>query len=181
MAILQQLEERMLSLENLLVLQTEIQNAWTSHSQENAKARRVLEKQLRAIQIKIRNITTAISNHGHSRALLNQLNALEQTEADARAELGKLESTAEPTHYTRLQLTELAEQLKHELHDENKTRDTIRGLVARVIARRTDDQITGVMYCNQVNGQVPPWGSEAKTLFELVIPIRKYKTPLYPK
>lgn len=62
-----------------------------------------------------------------------------------------------------------------------KTRATIRGLVARVIARRTDDQITGVMYCNQVNGQVPPWGSEPKTLFELQIPVRKRKAPLYTK
>jgi len=106
------------------------------------------------------------------------LNQLENIEAEHRAELGKLDQQPQPTHYTAPQLKDLAEAIKTDLRDENKTRVTIRGLVTRVIARRTDDQIIGIMHCNKVIGQVPPSGREAMTLFyQLVIPIRKRKAP----
>lgn len=179
--VMRLLTERLLTLENLLVIQAEIQNAWSTHSQENEQARRELEKQIAALQTKIRNITDAITEHGHSKALLNQLDALEIQEADLRASLGQLDSTAEPAEYTRPQLAEIAEAVKAELNDDdiNKKRAALRGVVSRVIAKRTDDRILGAMYCNQVNGTVPPRGSEPNTLlYPISIKIRSKKAPL---
>ena len=178
-AILQQLTERLLSIDFLLKLQTEMQNAWQLHTQESDTTRRIVSKQLTGIQNKIRNITKAIADHGHSKALINQLNGLELQEADLHTQLARLNELTPPTHYTRPQMTELAAGIQRDLTDPNKTRVTLRGIVTRVIVRRTDDQITGVMYCNKVIGQVPPWGTEPKTLFELQIPVRKRKAPLY--
>lgn len=160
---------------------TEIQNAWSERSLETDRARRDIEKSLHGIQAKIRNITRAISDHGHSRALLNQLQALELQENDARAELGKLEQNKQPVNYTRLQLADIAEQLKAELHtdDINAKRSTLRGLIARIVAQRTDDKILGVVYVNQVNGQVPPWGYDPMNVFQIDIAIRRHKAPLH--
>jgi hypothetical protein len=61
-AILQQLENKLLTLESLLVIQTEMQNAWNLHTHESGQARREIEKQLIGVQAKIRNITKAISD-----------------------------------------------------------------------------------------------------------------------
>ena len=176
-AIKDLLIDRLLTLESLLSIQAEIQNAWAVHTRESGRARRDIEKQIRQVQAKIRNVTSAITENGHSKALLNQLNILEAQESDLRSDLGKLESTARPIEYTPPQMSQIAEQIKAELQDESKTRAALRGVVARVIARRTDDQITGVMYCNRVNGQVPPCETEPKTLLEFAVPIRKRKAP----
>ena len=180
-AVLDLLTERLLTLENLLVIQTEMQNAWSTQTSENEQTRRDMEKQLAGVQAKIRNITAAISEHGYSKALLNQLSALEIQEADHRAALGKLDEMKQPEHYTRPQLNDIAAAIKADLNsdDINKKRAALRGLVSRVIAKRTDDRILGTMYCNQVNGTVPPRGSEANTLlYPISIKIRSKKAPL---
>ncbi len=178
--VTRQLTERMLSLENLLLIQTELQTAWDEQTQQTNQARRDLERRLAKVQAKIRNVTGAISDHGHSRALLNQLTSLEIDEAGLRADLGKLDSTPQPTHYTRPQLSEIAEAVKAELNgDENQKRAAVRRLVARIIGRRTDDQIIGVLYCYKVIGDMPPRGRESMTLFyPIEINIRKRKAPL---
>lgn len=174
--VLRIITDRMLSLDFLLVMQTEIQNAWAEQSQQTDRARREIEKQLHGIQNKIRNITRAISEHGHSRALLNQLEGLELQENDARAELGKLEREKQPAIYTPAQLSDLASQLTAELQSDDikQKRSTLRGLIARIVAQRTDDKILGVVYINQVNGNVPPWGHYPNTLFRIEVKIRKY-------
>ncbi len=175
--IFRMLEEQLLTIDKLLLIQTEVQNAWSTYTNDTDRTRHDLEKQLAGIMAKVRNVTNAIAEHGHSKALLNQLSGLELQEGDLRASLTRLENTPRPIAYERLQLEQLAEHIKAELRsdDINKTRATIRGLVARVIARRTDDQITGVMYCNWVIGQVPPREAEPKTLLEFMVPVRKRK------
>jgi site-specific DNA recombinase len=174
------LTERMLALENLLTVQSEIQNAWSSHKDEHEGARRGIEKDLTSVERKITNITQAIAEAGHSRFLLDQLIQLEREETDLRADLEKYNDAAPPKIYTRPQMSEIAEAVKAELNsdDLNKKRAALRGLVHRVIAKRTDDQIIGVMYCNQVNATVPPRGAGANNLlYPIEIKVKKHKAP----
>lgn len=176
------LTERMLTIENLLHIQTEIQNAWVAHSAEHEQARRETEKQLTGIQRRIRNITEAISDMGHSPSLLKQLTDLEAQQTECRSALDKLSDASAPRTYTRPQLAQIAEAVRAELNsdDINKKRVAIRGIVARVIAKRTDDQIVGVLHCNQVNGHVPPRGSGANDLlYPIQLKIKKHKAPVF--
>jgi len=176
------LTERMLQLDTLLALQLEIQNAWASHSEENEQARRETDKRLTGVRARLRNIAKAIADHGHSNALLNQLTQLEIEEGDLRAALEALENIRQPVQYTPPQMTEIAAALKAELesHDQERKRATIRGMIARIVARRTDDQIVGVVYCNQVIGNVPPREHVSKTLlYQIAIPVRRHKAPLH--
>lgn len=182
------LTEELLTLENLLKFQAQIKHAWAERSHTNDKARRELEKQLHSLQNKIRNITNAIAEHGSSRSLLTQLTGLEAQETELRADLARLEHTKAPIEYTPPQMAEIAETLKAELADENTNRASLRGLVVRVIARRTDTHITGVIYCNKGIGSVPPRGAIPITLFEtdtilypIKLPIRKHKAPIPTK
>lgn len=180
-AILDALTEKMLSLDNLLAVQLEIQNAWSLHSQENDKARREQEARLRKVQSKIRNVIEAISEYGKSKALLQELASLEFTEAEGIAALGKFDSAERPMEYTRPQLADIADAVRNELQsdDINKTRAAIRSLVARVIACRTDDQIIGVLECYRVIGRVPPRGAETLTqVYPIVVKIKQRKAPL---
>lgn len=121
-----------------------------------------------------------IKAHGHSKTLLKELTSLEHQEEDLRSALDKYNDTA-PTIYTSPQLRDIAAEITAELNsdDINKKRAALRGIVQRVIAKRTDDQILGLMYCNQVNGHVPPRGSEPNNLlYPISIKIRSHKTPL---
>jgi len=178
--VIRLLTEQMLTLENLLIVQAEIQNAWSDHSAQSDRSRRDKQKELSTVIKEIANITGAIKAHGHSPSLLKELTTLENQEADLRSTLDKYNDTA-PTIYTRPQLGDIAEGVKAELQsdDINKKRAALRGLVQRVIAKRTDDQILGLIYCNQVNGQVPPRGDELNNLlYPISIKIRSHKAPL---
>lgn len=182
--IIRLLEDRLLSLENLLAVQAHVRDEWDQHSTETDKLRNDEKKKLDRVQVKIRNITKAISDHGHSSALLNQLALLEQDEKEIKFTLERLERHTPPREYTRPQLAQIAEQIKQDLHsgENQKIRGQIRGLVERIIAKRTDNEIQGLMYCIPINyqvfGTVPPRGSTPKTLFEILIPIRGKRAPL---
>jgi hypothetical protein len=186
--VIHQLTERMLTIERLLLIQTEMQNAWLTHSEESEKTRRDIEKRMSGVQRQIKNITSAIAETGHSKALLSQLEALERQETDLRIDLERVGDLTPPAHYTRPQLAEIAAALRAELCSEDiqAQRATLRGLVARIVAKRTDDQLLGVMYCIPPNykviGTVPPRGETANTLFrentfEISIPLRSKKMP----
>lgn len=177
-AVIAQLKERLLSLDAMLAIQTEIQTTWDQIAEQSDASARDLDKQLSAVRKRIANTAGAISEHGHSPALLKQLAELEARENDLRAQLDKLASVTRPQAYTRPQLADLASAVSASLDDETQTRATILGIVARVVARRTDDQIIAVMYCNQVIGHVPPRGAEVMTLlYPLEIPVRRRKAP----
>lgn len=102
-------------------------------------------------------------------------------ETEIKAELRAVEQIHPPAQYTSMQLSELAEQIKADLHspDIQQRRATLRGIVSRIIARRTDDEILGVVQCvplnYKVNATVPPRGYSSLTL---LIPIRKRKAPI---
>jgi site-specific DNA recombinase len=172
------LEDHLLTLENLLTIQNEIHNVWLERTEMDARTRMAIEHRLTAVQRKIRNITSAIAEHGYSASLSKQLAQLETQEQDIKAEIEKLQHAKEPVRYQPNELKDIAAQLKEQLHGDT-VRMALRGLIARVIAKRTDDQILGVVYCNQVNGQVPPWGNYPKTLLlDVAVRIRKHKAPL---
>jgi DNA invertase Pin-like site-specific DNA recombinase len=178
-AILDLLEERLLSLDYLLAVQTEMQNAWTAHVEQNGQARRDVEKQIASIQRKINNITKAITESGHSKALLDTLATLEASHAEQRSAIAKMDDASQPKKFTPPQLKHIAAQLKEELHGENQL-TTLRGLIGRIIAKRTDDQIIGVIHFIplKVYGSVPPRGNKGMHLFDFTIPIRKRKAPI---
>lgn len=178
--VIRLLTERLLTLENLLAIQVEIKNAWDDGLQESQRTRSEKQKELAVVVKEIANVTDAIKAHGHSKSLLTELTTLERREEELRSALADLSDTG-PTLYTRPQLADLATALTAELNDDdtNKKRAALRGVVARVIAKRTDDQILGLLYCNQVNGQVPPRGSIPKNLlYPIAIKIRSHRAPV---
>jgi len=160
-----------------IAIQAEIQNAWAVHSQESEQTRRDAEKGLAAIQKKLTNITDAIAEQGHSPALLKMLSSLEKQQADGQSALARMDEIKQPTRYTTPQLKQIAEQLKKELHGE-EVRQTLRGLIGRIVAKRTDDQVIGAIYFipHKVYKDVPPRGSAGFTLFHnFIIQVHKRK------
>jgi site-specific DNA recombinase len=183
--VIRQLEEHMLTLEHLLLVQAEIQNAWALHANDHMESRREIDKRLATVRKKIKNITDAIEEHGSSKSLIKALDNLELQEADLRAEQTRLDEIRTPHEYTRPQLAEIAEQIKQDLHspDIAQRRAVLRGVVERILAKRTDTTILGVMQCIPLNykgnATVPPWGHASLTLFELTIPVTPRKAPYY--
>jgi len=94
--------------------------------------------------------------------LVDDLTSLESNAEDLRVRIDGMTIGDRPRRYTCPQLTEIAGGIKSELtsDDLNAKRGAVRGLVPRIVAKRTDDEIIGVMYVNQIFGNVPPRGNE---------------------
>ncbi len=146
-AVIDALETIALDLENLLAIQSQLKSQYAEIARLHNYESRALERDHKALKKKIERITNAIADHGHSTALMTKLHALEVEEAEILSGMAGLnmDRYAIPDH-DETTLSQLAEQLKASLHNEDEKRLIIRSMISRVVALREESAIRGVVY-----------------------------------
>lgn len=136
-----------------------------------------LTRELRNTTKQIRNLTNAIAERGTSRSLHEALHNAEIKEASLRLQIEQLErDMLEPQTGTHTQLAALAAELKTALHSEDltKKKHAIHMLTVRVVAIRTDAQISSVLNYLPANvciGGGTPIGVQTEDIqFFIIIP-----------
>lgn len=189
--------ENVLTLENMIAMQTRMKTHYEKAQDVNKTERRALDRQLATVKKEITNLTRAIGERGHSKALLDALDQAEIRKTEIEIQLAALRESMKPLpEYTPLSMAELAEQLRADLtgDDEGVKRNLLRALITRIVAHRTDDKIEAVVYyIPPQNANTPgnargggqlgqrgsaPTGSATVDLIQVNIPVKKHKAPL---
>lgn len=181
--ILDTLKEYVLIPEVLQSLQEQIL-AGEAMDQAGLELKRKEEnRSLAGLRRKIRRITGAIAEAGHSRALLDELAILEAEEAEILARLIEIDHQAS-AHLPDLDQTDLSnisETLLDRLESSEVSlvRDTLRGLVERIIVERESDLVRGQItyyFPPDVSNKSPP-GDDIMSLFQrpLGASVRKHR------
>lgn len=142
-AIMAEATTHILDLGNLQTIQSKLIDIY--HHERNAIEIRqtALRNKLISITGKIKHVIDAISEHGHSQALLDQLSKLEQQEIDIRNQLNQDIHLQNPEAQS---IPELFKELKSQLENPASRNHVIRRIFTRIIAKRTDNKIIGVAY-----------------------------------
>jgi DNA invertase Pin-like site-specific DNA recombinase len=148
-AILAKLEDLALDLERLIQFQTRVQKHYKLMGDQTEGQRVKLRRELRDAERHITNLTNAIAERGHSKALLDSLHKAELQGATLRIQLEEMERGIHPPEeLDPITLKALAEEVKDALHsdDLHKKKLAIHMLTSRVIVSREDAQVHGVLY-----------------------------------
>lgn len=130
--------------------------SYSAARRETGQARRALKSQLTAQQKRLAetrrqlsNITAAIAERSHSRALLDKLSQLEAEEADCLAQISKINASLETpiAVKTRSQIADQTARLRAELEtdDPERVMAVLRGLVSRVTVLRKGNMVHGLL------------------------------------
>ena len=183
-AILKHLEDIALDIERLLIFQTRVMEHYQRISDKSAGEKRRLRRELTQQTRKVDHLVDAIADRGHSVALLERLHKAEVEKAALKKELEELENIQPPQELTKLQLSELAGEMKAALYsgDIEKQKHAIHMLAARIIVSRSDAQIDGVLYyipnVNVFLGEGAPAEMQTEGI-QLFIPIPKYTKAIH--
>lgn len=146
-AVIDKLTEDILTPPYIQAILDEQRTARADESISTAARRAEIARQLRAIRLKITNITDAIAEGGQSRALLNRLSDLENDETNRQSELDQIDAWLKtaPINFTPERLERFTTNLRFILNhaDLDAKRKILRGLVARVDVIRTGKAIHG--------------------------------------
>ena len=115
----------------------------------SADQRKSIHQRLSKLRTQIRNITSAIKNHGHSAALLSALAELEHQEIALQSELEQ--SSRIPVSMPRLSLAQLAAQASAATNllqngSLEEKRAVLRGLIYKIKVENIDKQIKGIIF-----------------------------------
>jgi site-specific DNA recombinase len=151
-SIMNEIENHILSLEFMLMVQTS-QQTEQKRTYETLQSEYELTRQdAMSAHRKLVNLVEALSARPNSPALLSALDAAEIETANLDARIVDLQKQLEPHPiYANETLTELADQLRAALTNENTRRETARSLVHRVLVKRegTELQIYAEFYSPQ--------------------------------
>lgn len=146
--VLEKLETLALDLDRLIQFQARVTEHYKRMDTQAEGKRRKLRRDLRDQDKRIKNLTDAIAERGHSKALFDSLHNSEVAAASLRLELEELEKgLLFPKEYTPSQLSQMAEELRFELHsdDIHKKKHAIHMLTSRIIASRSNGRVEGVL------------------------------------
>lgn len=129
---------------------------YSAARRETGQARRALKSQLTAqqkrlseIRRQLNNITAAIAERSHSRALLDKLSQLEAEEADCLAQISKINTSLDApiTVKTRAQIANQVARLRADLEtgDPERVMAVLRGLVSRITVLRDGIMVHGLL------------------------------------
>lgn len=146
--ILNQLETIALDLERLLQFQARVRYHYERMYDQRDGERLRLRRELRDQTKRIKHLINAIGERGHSRALLDALHTAELEEITIKQKLEDLDNDIPPREHTPAQLAAYAEEIKTALRgdDLHKKKNAVRMLANRIIAKRSDSEIHGVLY-----------------------------------
>lgn len=141
-AIIQEIENHVLSLEFLLMVQQVQEQEHTSQLSKLGSELELVRSEAKASQRKLENLIRAITDRPNSPALLTALDALEIQTANLEARQAELEAqTAAAPVYSTETLNAMAEKIRASLQNENTRRETIRSLIHRVLVRREGHEL----------------------------------------
>ncbi len=147
-AVIQTLTEDILVPDYLEAVQAEMLTEIGQNREQFKAERRSLRAQLGQTRKKISYTVNAISDAGHSRALLEQLQTLESMELQHQANIAILDQKiADPISHTKQEITVRAETLIENLRKSSPAefRHHLRGLVLRITAYRDEREIIGYL------------------------------------
>ena len=149
-SVLQQIVEFILSPQNLENVLAALDHEHRKFIAEMEPKRQSLNKELGTIKQKLANITMAIADLGHSRALLSKLTDLEGQEMQIRSELVEIEMIAreKPARIDSEQLKNINSALSEQILAENQTekREILQNLVERIEVKREGKRIVGKIW-----------------------------------
>jgi len=149
-SIIEQIVQFILSEENLQNVLAAMDHDHQKFLKEMEPKRQSLSKELGTIKQKLANITMAIADLGHSRALLSKLTDLEAQEMQIRSELVEIEMIAreKPARIDSEQLKNINQALSQQILAENQTqkREILQNLVERIEVRREGKRIVGKIW-----------------------------------
>jgi len=139
-----------------------LQRRQTQRLEELEQKRIGLQSDLTAVRNKMNNITAAIADRGHSRPLLDRLEALEAEQTELKTALIEIK-TAQETPLQNLSDEQLQAYALHMADlittaDPHARRVILQGLVSEIRMDRHDDQLTGemVIYMDTEDEATPP-------------------------
>jgi site-specific DNA recombinase len=159
--IIDKLLSDVLTLDNMLAMQTVIREAWEKRSETHELSRAARTRELRTVQAKIRNLTAAIAEAGPTRALIDALHHAEQTrdrlELEQAQDVGPGQKPVAP-----VRMAEIAETLRAKLTSDtaDDRRIALRACLQRILVRRDDRELRAVIeYKNPEDDEAPPGSS----------------------
>jgi hypothetical protein len=168
--IINKLQEILLDPSYYIEIYRAIQRRQTSRQSELNQRQKELQKDLVSLRRQMENITDAIAERGHSRSLLNRLEAIEAQESDLKAAINQIKKTVEqplPT-FTNQQLTIHAGKLAQLLTegDQQTRRRVLQSLVKSIKMDRREDLLIGeiIIYIDMSpddgESTLPPGGND---------------------
>lgn len=144
--VLAAIENDLLSLENLLLIQTRITGQYAAAQETRLETRTRLTRDLAAVNKAITNLLAMVRQYGPSDAIASDLRRQETTQAQLKAQLAQLEKelTPPPT-LTDLTLSQIAAEITARLHSDSieQKRYTLQRFIHAITFDRTDDAIRG--------------------------------------
>lgn len=139
-----QLRDQIFSPENLREVQEELRRRQSDKDAARNEMLADLKQDLASARLSIANITDAIAEYGHSKALLEKLHKFEQEEAGLQARLKQLDS---PTVLD-VDIDDLSAGLRRALDQatDEQLKYLLSSLVGKIVAERNANQIQGVIY-----------------------------------
>ena len=148
-AVIGGLHDQILTPENILARHTEDRKSATENRRKIKVQLTAQQKRLAETRRQLTNVTSAIAERSHSRALLDKLGQLEAEEADCLAQISRLNLSLETpnTVKTRAQITSQVNRLRAELEtgDPERVMAVLRGLVSRVTVLRKGNMVHGLL------------------------------------
>ncbi len=147
--IIQRLENLALDLERMLQFQDRVREHHRRMYDQKEGERLRLRRDLRDQSKRIQHLISAIAERGHSRAMLDALHNAELEEASLKMQVEHLEKEIQPPREnTRHQLSVIAAEIVNALRGEDlsKKKNAIHMLATRIVAKRSDAHVEGVLY-----------------------------------
>lgn len=191
--IIRALLDQILTLENLLMVQARLETAYQRVKSSSLDHKIDLNRQLKANKREISNLVTAVKSGQYSKALLDALAEAERREGELAFQLRMLDAgNQKPDHFEAPTLAQMAAHITAALtgEDQDEKRAQLHGLISRIIVRRTNAMIEGVMYYvppqskkkfperELGNGRSAPTEARGDYLIPIFIPVKKHKAPL---
>ena len=144
-AVIGGLHDQILTPENILARHTEDRKSSTENRRKIKVQLTAQQKRLAETRRQLTNVTSAIAERSHSRALLDKLGQLEAEEADCLAQISRLNLSLETpnTVKTRAQITSQVNRLRTELEtgDPERVMTVVRGVISRVTVLREESMV----------------------------------------
>ena len=179
----QTLLDRVLNLDNLLEVQSEIQEQTVAARAEAQAEIKKTEKELRAVQKQKENVLNAIAAAGHSASLIKRLKDLEIHETILHMKLRAIEDVPAIPIYETARLAELGRAVEKSLTEGNDHDRwlALHGIVVKIVVSRIDGLIRGELVYTPpyASGDFGVWSGAPKVSLsiDLNIKIKPRKAP----
>lgn len=145
-AVEQNLLDHILSIENLMLIQSRLQAGYRASAQDSAEKKTALTRRLSTVTRSIQNLIADITQHGPSESIAKTLRALETEKVDLTSRLETVTAQlTPPPELTQASMKAIAEQIEIIIRGENieQKRYYLSAFIQQITAHRDLDAIRG--------------------------------------